>query len=466
MCNHYSGGLLVPFATSTLYPLIVRLSSTFLLASTPINQRTYSISNIAMQAESFESGQLHYASDLRASIQRMIEPWRSTSDKPPYTIQQLVVMALATANVPQDHKDIFDWMYENFRYYRMLGRHSLWRNAGYLDPRMTDDENWQLFQEAKDLPRDIERVFKQYEVPLLRTDVADKKCYSIGNAEADIFLDCVLRSRKGLTKHSFFDLPAELRNTIYEHVFQYPMSGSFFRDPCPMERDIPGWPIHVHSRSLYGVFDHNDPEFPHCTSWASGNRCEDFPKSFRALKVKRIKDILEPLLTNTQFFKEAAPFFYSLNRFHFHRADEMTGRIQALAPNRWRYLTHVSFPLFVIKSEYCGFDREMILANQTLSKLTNLRKLDIWFHYRDGEVPGNLSCLWENPALPNLEEVRLYGPGPIVDKMLKVEHCDTGAIGNASNHSISRKRKAENELAEDSLRVKRIATVSRDFRWT
>ena len=92
-------------------------------------------------------------SDLAKAIRRTVVPRRLSRKKPPFTEEQLIVIALVLMSGPQKQEDIFYWILDNFPYYRsqrMSGR----GRPGYA--RVFSEEA-KLFQGA------FERVMWQWE---------------------------------------------------------------------------------------------------------------------------------------------------------------------------------------------------------------------------------------------------------------------------------------------------------------
>ncbi|KAK4905578.1 hypothetical protein LTR49_025147 [Elasticomyces elasticus] len=101
----------------------------------------------------------------------------------------------------------------------------------------------------------------------------------------------------GTTHFPFFELPRELRDRIYQMVFQFPRSGLFFSSLAIKK-------LIVRSCDL-----EDDSSFDHVI--------QDHESRSHIPETSTVPDILSPLLANRQFYREAMPLFYSLNSFDF-----------------------------------------------------------------------------------------------------------------------------------------------------
>ncbi|KAH9817383.1 hypothetical protein Tdes44962_MAKER05507 [Teratosphaeria destructans] len=144
--------------------------------------------------------------------------------------------------------------------------------------------------------------------------------YSIPPARGQRFLqDAGFLPMTGTTEQStfaFFDLPAELRNVIYEHVFRYPVDGLYF-EKCKPSGDA----FLLRADSLQNQIQNGGRRIPR---YAPSNLA----------RTKPIKQILSPRLTNKQFNVEGTPFFFSINRFIFGSHQSMARALGQIGKNK------------------------------------------------------------------------------------------------------------------------------------
>ena len=181
-------------------------------------------------------------SDLARAIRRTIKPWQQSPKKPPLTEEQLVIIALVW---PQKRRDIFYWIFDNFRHRRILGRNHLWEieHATHETDQNILSGKARLFRGA------FEQVIWQYEVPLLESGQDGVTSYEISEFDAEQLLTPILQPLAEIEEleevdsqadindpnepkpSPFSNLPAELRNLVYEEVFQFLKAGVFVAHP-------------------------------------------------------------------------------------------------------------------------------------------------------------------------------------------------------------------------------------------
>ena len=148
-------------------------------------------------------------------------------------------------------------------------------------------------------------------------------------------------------KLGFFDLPAELRNTNYTMVFQYPTKSGL----------MPPWLVSRGSSARLQMRHHQ-------TEPRNGNVMRH--KTSRT--TKPLTEILNPLLTCRQFYEEAHPTFYRTNHFQFEDLAHLEHRLTALSAARRRHFSHisVSYP-----------QRDRVVAEEAFTLLLSLKHLRI-----------------------------------------------------------------------------------------
>ena len=123
----------------------------------------------------------------------------------------------------------------------------------------------------------------------------------------------------------FLDLPAELRNTIYEMVCTFPASGL-----------STNW---GDGRAEFCMLERYDDNISIEQKWE-----DDSSISGEDLEVCPADGVLR-LLVNKQILQEAKPFFSRLNHFHLAHMGGFVYFMTRLAPDRLRHLRNLSIDL-------------------------------------------------------------------------------------------------------------------------
>ncbi|KAI6886710.1 hypothetical protein KC363_g3886 [Hortaea werneckii] len=198
-------------------------------------------------------------------------------------------MAVAIAHQPVTMQQVLMWICSNIEYYRNLALFAFATEAP-LSP-------------AEKLKMDIMRQFRIqvkyvpycYDLGVNKaTKDGERDTYTMTAAACEKALHRVVRPVKPLDRGSFrfFDLPAELRNRIYDLVFHYPQNRLLFAR-TPKGRAS----LHVGQCPKVAVGGENTCV---ATAWTSA-----------------ISDIFAPLLVNKQLYEEARTVFFAINRFDF-----------------------------------------------------------------------------------------------------------------------------------------------------
>lgn len=160
-----------------------------------------------------------------------------------------------------------------------------------------------------------------------------------------------LLASDGSQSRKTFDLlalPAELRNSIYDMVFQY-----------PIDRGLKFKPRGGVGRQPADRFDIVDDR-------AKSNVNEPIKRNTRP-----IGRILAPLLTCRQFYNEAMPTFYRTNHFRVDDLEDLIKFLDKLGPKRRKHLSHLSIA-------YPTRDRTIAAeAFKVLGKIEHLRTINL-----------------------------------------------------------------------------------------
>ncbi len=349
-------------------------------------------------------------------------------------------MALASSHEPLTHCSIHEWIIERFEYYRAIVKSNLHWNRPF--PTIGDHEEdlttWRSTVRSIGT-RDFFNPFQCYEVPITVVGKTpdDDELYTTSVAAAEHALaDLFPRPWSG-KPFPFFELPAELRDAIYQYVYSYPKSGVL---PTQLVSSVrTPWRFRVLTRSF-------DEDFSQ-EAWNEGIRrlrnSGKNPSYDITLLTARTHDIFAPLLACKQFYEEAMPIFFNINRFSFPHPYSLHHSLSLLAPTRQKHITRVSF-------EYTD-EYDTVHALRVLSELQNLRILDIrvedgTFRMAMGKVRGR--GLPRLLSLRGLDEVSLSGDCELVrDKVMK------NLVRPRNTPEVSGKRQAE--------RVAEVAAPSR-----
>jgi hypothetical protein len=161
-------------------------------------------------------------------------------------------------------------------------------------------------------------------------------------------------------------------------------------------------------------------------------------------------------LTSRQFYKEAVPFFYSINRFYFPYLEYMKSALNSLAPSRLQYLAHIS-----LEYEWTSVVNQRD-AKQTcalLLRLEGLRKLDICidedrYELRASRKDYSLRGLQSFEKLRGLDEINFHGTCPTIEARLRPLVTQRRLAGEETRSRKSNKREAEENVEEPSRKRK------------
>ena len=381
--------------------------------------------------------------DLLEKIKAVIEPYYLSMEKPPFTEEQLAVIALVHHGAPQMTRQIFDWIFDNLAYYGDLRRRALWifskgcagtishgYGGTYTVEEPTTDE-LVLFR------KQLDAVSWQYEAPLLELSSDEQMYFAVSNADAKKFLEPILQRDGDGSHFPFFRLPSELRTAVYECLFQYPSSGVMvigshsaqdISSPQQIRR------LTVLSRSTNDEFSKD--------RWlcATDEFRSHFPSSLHEghlFRTRPIKDILLPLLVSRQFYEEAMPVFYDINRFYFRGHMPRKRALEALAPNRRKHVAHLSIYVEGMLHQ----PRTAAEIHELLLGMSRLRSIDVYFHknfcppYIDEseEAKSRVLGMKTLRKLSLLDQVTMFSPWPTLKAMLKEYELEQKVAGNDTN---------------------------------
>ncbi|KAI6847682.1 hypothetical protein KC332_g2262 [Hortaea werneckii] len=262
---------------------------------------------------------------LRDEVQEVIRPYTTADKEPPFSGDELIVMALVYTDddaLPKDR--ILRWIINTFKYY-----HDAFIDKAFQN--LADDLDFQDGSGAG-VFGNITGAFTEYEAPIREGQLASEKCtaslWSVTTQAARVYLRHWLEPERDGT-FPFLDLPPEIRNSIYELLFTLPSSG-----------------IHVQNADGREGFDaffleRIDEPVPYGRKWS-----ESLDLGSPSIKKKSMNDILALLCVSKQVNKEAMPMFYMINMFHFDSYSiELQNLVWSMPKSRFEHLRklHLDF---------------------------------------------------------------------------------------------------------------------------
>jgi hypothetical protein len=159
------------------------------------------------------------ANDLavtREELEDIISPWRSSTEKPPFTNEQLVAMAFISCNGALTAEQIFVWITKTFNFYLLQTIKGAWQQESddvterYGHPKRRQAKKNCIFKHS------LAMTFRRYGFPVKRTIMKDKEKWSMSLPDTAQYL-----SPLGITYSThreevfpFFELPREIRDII------------------------------------------------------------------------------------------------------------------------------------------------------------------------------------------------------------------------------------------------------------
>lgn len=305
---------------------------------------------------------------LKQEITIIIEPYRTLSEKPPFSAAELIVMAVVCFDghpAGPTCSEILQYIILSFRHYicksvqeyadSFRGAYNERRDYGSHFVPCAVDGFW--------------RAFKDYESPLIETthNEAGKEVerYTVAPAEARLFLRRILEPRRN-GFFNFFELPAELRNRIYEYLLLFSGDGDltiaralgFPSGPCTFllrQRANESAPLSNDQQTKFHVFGGPLGYYPVNGTVAPPSRSH-----------------LAIFSTCRQAHDEAMPLFYGLTHIRFHCLDAIEQYLVKGQRRRVRKLGSVGITL-----THPGEYQVLPAAVQKLATIRNLKNLRI-----------------------------------------------------------------------------------------
>ncbi|GAB1743895.1 hypothetical protein NU219Hw_g946t1 [Hortaea werneckii] len=381
-----------------------------------------------------QAGALSGRASLVDRIQKVIKAialYEDFIEEPPFTPDELFTMVIAVKGRPVTKGQVLEWVFANFKHYRSM-----------IEEEFVDDDpeqlrnNSNLFRpkrQSDDFRTRINDVPLNYELYMRTESVQDGReryAMTVASCERVLSEALLLRPQTNRKAFRFLDLPSELRNTIFDLVFQYPRSGLIFRSKGQKSALVES----PTARDIYGPLP----------------------------KTARITEIFAPLLVNKQFYEEAKACFFAINHFHFTNLCNMAKTLAKIPEPQRRHIQHLTLDYGVGYNQLRDA-REAIalLATCGLKKLNVYLEEDQWKENgttRRGKIFKNRSDVMNIPGLRKLrtmrglEDVNFYGC-PTVEALIKADMLKPKPQPKKKGTGdTKRKAEGENEGGKKSIR--------------
>ncbi|KAI7011502.1 hypothetical protein KC318_g5150, partial [Hortaea werneckii] len=374
-----------------------------------------------------QAGALSGRACLVDRIQKAIAFYKNKIYKPPFTPDELFTMAVAVTGRPVTKGQVLKWVFANFQHYRSM-----------IEEEFVDDDPKQLVgpgywrRPERDSDRfrtSINEVPRNYELYLKARHAQNgPDSYTMTVASCERILFKVLSSKQELNRKAFrfMDLPPELRNTIFDLVFQYPRSGLLFE-------------AKGQKTAFVGPPAHRD--------------ALPYIKLQTLSKTARITDVLAPLLVNRQFYEEAKSCFFAINHFLFADGYTMSLTLNKIPESQRRHIHHLTL-------DYGIGSYKLTKARKAIALLATcgLKKLNVYLDEEEWKELGttrrgrafkysldimNIPGLRKLRTMRGLEEVHFYGC-PTVEALIKADMLKPKPKPKKKGMG-GRKRKAEGD---------------------
>ncbi|KAI7176760.1 hypothetical protein KC316_g3206 [Hortaea werneckii] len=386
-----------------------------------------------------QAGALSRGASLVERIEKTIAPYKYNNRKPPFTPDELFAMVIAVKGRPVTKGQVLQWVFANFKYYKKM-----------VEGEFVDDNPKQFYSDDKyDWRRpetksgrfraNINEVSRNYELYLSTESVPNgSDRYSMTMASSERILSRALTPQ--LTSDgkpfAFLDLPSELRNQIFDLVFQYPRSGLLFAAKGQKTAMIDS-PMDYDTQGLH--------------------------KYCKLERTARITDVLAPLLVNRQFYEEAKDCFLAVNHFRFSNLQAMSVTLAKISESQRRHIQHVTLDYSVWSYELPGAKEAIaLLATCGLKKLNLYMKEARWKEFgttRGGKMIKSRMDVMNIPGMRKLrtmrglEEVNFYGC-PTVEALIKADMLKPKPKPKKKGMG-GRKRKAEGDSEGGKKSIRR-----------
>ncbi|CAK4014072.1 Hypothetical predicted protein [Lecanosticta acicola] len=226
---------------------------------------------------------------LREEIEVLIDPYRNSTEEPPFTSDELVVMTIISSD--------FVWMSKEEIFRAIITTYP------YFIARAVDHSVHRL---------------RRYD---------DTDCIMDPKDEVEFLEKRLCKERKGIFR--FLDLPAEIRNSIYEELLVYPSPGLRIRGR------LEGTVSHRVGDEVggsVGWYTDIDTSIRTSIDWGRDldrtGPCFKWPNRLMWPVVELCHLDLEVPVTCRQIYREAMPIYYGLNSFSIDSRSILDGTLR------------------------------------------------------------------------------------------------------------------------------------------
>lgn len=308
---------------------------------------------------------------LRDQIVEAMKPWKDAKDKPPFSAEELVLMALVSTDGPMSKADISKWVAESAGYYHQLAVKAFF---GLESCEWTNDICVQPWEEDAEQAKDelIDALHDSFMVTAFRrvgSGPAGHDTWSATGGEAfSLLKPCLapifpeIYGQGDASKpFPFFRLPAEIRISIYDMAYSYGLGG--VEVECG-----DSWRCARREHGVLSIVQTTE-------SIVFDSECWDYYDNTRAkwIVLSKVGKLLQSLLVCKQYYHEALPSFFTTNTFYCRNVDALQYFLKSLVPSRRALLTNLAFA-------YCPDKFDVQAAPKTFALLAGvprLRSLDI-----------------------------------------------------------------------------------------
>ncbi|PPJ51086.1 hypothetical protein CBER1_07903 [Cercospora berteroae] len=237
---------------------------------------------------------------LKEQVLEIVGPWRDSTDEPPFTTGELIVITLVIGDFePRSMHQIQMGILAAFKYY---SRMALDVYVHHLDRQAIDtDESYYALDHVLD---GFYEAMKDFETPLTCTHDAEKDLdrYTISSCAARLYLHNHLQSpRDGV--FDFMGLSAELREKVYKMLLVSPKPGlRYWEGPDVQD----GYDERAVRLGLLSRADTEAPIYDDSSALPENN-----------IIVGSLTKTLALLSVSKKVRQEALHVFYGRNSFHF-----------------------------------------------------------------------------------------------------------------------------------------------------